>query len=73
MADFASDPHLKGDTPNQTDGGPDHGSTASAPRWVMVFGMVVVVLVLLFVVLHLTGVHSFGGHTPVPSGTQHHP
>ena len=32
------------------------------PRWVYVFGTVVLVLVLLFVILHLTG-HGLGGHT----------
>jgi hypothetical protein len=33
----------------------------STPRWVYVFGIIAVVLVLLFVVLHLTG-HGLGGH-----------
>jgi hypothetical protein len=32
-----------------------------APRWVKVFGIIAIVLVLLFVVLHLSG-HGFGGH-----------
>ena len=32
-----------------------------APRWVKIFGIIAVVLVLAFVVLHLTG-HGFGGH-----------
>ena len=32
-----------------------------APRWVRVFGIIAVVLALLFVVLHLTG-HGFGSH-----------
>ena len=32
-----------------------------APRWVKVSGIVVIVLVLVFVILHLTG-HGFGGH-----------
>ncbi len=34
----------------------------ATPRWVKVFGIVVIVLVLLFVILHLTG-RGFGGHT----------
>ena len=36
--------------------GPAHGSTTSAPRWVYVVGIHAIGLVLLFVVLHLTGV-----------------
>ena len=35
----------------------------ATPRWVKVFGIIVIVLVLLFVILHLTG-RGFGGHTP---------
>lgn len=35
----------------------------ATPRWVWMFGMIVIVLVVLFVVLHLTG-RGFGGHTP---------
>jgi ABC-type transporter Mla subunit MlaD len=34
----------------------------STPRWVYVFGIIALVIVLLFVVLHLTG-HGLGGHT----------
>jgi len=34
---------------------PDRGSNASTPRWVYVSGITVMVLVLLFAVLHLTG------------------
>jgi hypothetical protein len=34
----------------------------STPRWVYVFGIIALVLVLLFVALHLTG-HGLGGHT----------
>jgi hypothetical protein len=33
-----------------------------APRWVYVFGIIFIVLVLAFVILHLTG-HGLGGHT----------
>jgi ABC-type transporter Mla subunit MlaD len=32
------------------------------PRWVYVFGIIALVLVLAFVILHLTG-HGLGGHT----------
>ena len=40
---------------------PDHRSSTGAPRWVKLFGVIAIVLVLLFVVLHLTG-HGFGHH-----------
>ncbi len=35
----------------------------STPRWVKVFGIIAIVLVLLFVIMHLTG-GGLGGHTP---------
>jgi hypothetical protein len=60
MADVPPDPHSKGDT-GET---PRRGSSEeSTPRWVYVFGLIIVVLVLLFVILHLTG-GGLGGHTP---------
>jgi ABC-type transporter Mla subunit MlaD len=34
----------------------------TTPRWVYVFGIIALVLVLAFVILHLTG-HGLGGHT----------
>jgi len=37
-------------------------SPPSTPRWVKVFGIVTLILLLLFVILHLTG-HGLGGHT----------
>jgi hypothetical protein len=41
----------------------DRGSTGGAPRWVSVVGIIAfVVLVLLMVVLHLTGVIGPGTH-----------
>jgi ABC-type transporter Mla subunit MlaD len=51
---------------SQPDAGPNRGSTTGAPRWVKVFGIIFIVLVLVFVILHLTG-NSLGGpgsHTP---------
>lgn len=42
---------------------PDRGSPPSIPRWVKVFGIIFIVLVLVVVVLHLTG-NNFGGHIP---------
>lgn len=40
---------------------PDRESPPPKPLWVKVFGIVGVILVLLFIVLHLTG-NGFGGH-----------
>ena len=40
------------------------------PRWVKVFGIIAIVLVLLLVIIHLTG-HSPVGHTAHPSPTEH--
>jgi hypothetical protein len=38
---------------------PDQESYNKTPRWVKVFGIIGIILVLLFVILHLTG-NSFG-------------
>lgn len=40
---------------------PDRGSPPGTPRWVKVFVIGFIVLVLLFVILHLMGL-GFGGH-----------
>jgi hypothetical protein len=34
---------------------PDPGSPPSTPRWVKVFGIIFIILVLVFAILHLTG------------------
>ncbi len=39
----------------------DRRSAPATPRWVKIFGAIALVLLLVFVVLHLTG-HGFGGH-----------
>jgi hypothetical protein len=52
--------------------GADPDSAAGTPRWVKVFGLVVLALLALFVVLHLAGLggghgpgrHGGGGRTP---------
>ena len=53
------------DSDGETDGG--------TPRWVKVFGIIAIVLILLFIVLHLTG-NSLGGHgnhtPPIEHGGQ---
>jgi hypothetical protein len=54
MADLPPYPGSNGNT------GDDTGST---PRWVKVFGIIALALVLLFVILMLTG-HGPGRHTP---------
>jgi hypothetical protein len=59
MADPPPDPDSSGDT----GGEPDGGSTTGTPRWVYVSGIIAIVLVLLFVVMHLAG-GGLGGHTP---------
>jgi hypothetical protein len=40
-----------------------NGDDTGTPRWVYVFGVIAIVLVLLFVILHLTGV-GFRRHMP---------
>ncbi|WP_206915810.1 hypothetical protein [Alicyclobacillus suci] len=41
---------------------PDHDSPPSMPRWVKVFGVIGLLLILLFVILHLTGHSPFMHH-----------
>lgn len=38
---------------------PDHGTPPSMPRWVKVFGLVLILLIVAVVVIHLTG-NNFG-------------
>ncbi len=45
----------------------DRGSPPSTPRWVKVFGIIALGLILLVIILHLTG-NSFGG--PMGHGMQ---
>ena len=63
MADPPPYPDSNGDTGDDTRVRPDRGSTTGTPRWVKVFGIIALVLVLLFVILHLTG-GGLGRHTP---------
>jgi hypothetical protein len=48
---------------------PDTGDEG-APRWVKVFGIIGIVLVLVFIIMHLAGL-GLGGHTP--AGTEGDP
>lgn len=44
---------------------PGHGSTSGTPRWVKVFGLIALALILLFVISLAAGVrHGPGLHTP---------
>jgi hypothetical protein len=58
-------PYLDSDSDTGDDSreGPDRGSTIGTPRWVKVFGIIFIILVLMFVILHLFG-RGLGGHTP---------
>lgn len=47
---------------------PDSSEYPGAPRWVKVAGIIVLVLVLVFAVVHISG-HGIGNH--MPSGTPH--
>jgi hypothetical protein len=62
------DTHMA-DLPNPNDDndvGPDRGVTPSTPSWVYVFGIIALVVIVLFVILHLTGggFRGHGGHPP---------
>jgi hypothetical protein len=66
-----------GNPPNHSDRGddtdaPDDGSTTDTPRWVKVFGIVALVVVLLIaVMLIMRGGHGPGRHTSsADAGTQ---
>jgi hypothetical protein len=63
------------DLPPNSDRSQDIGTRPGTPRWVKVFGIIVIVLVLLFVISLLAGVRhgpdmhtpsgDAGGHTPI--------
>jgi hypothetical protein len=46
---------------------PDTGDDTGTPRWVRVFGIIGIIVVLLFVILHLTG-GGVGGHRLMEHG-----
>ena len=65
MADRPPSPETRDDTGV----GPSPASTAGTPRWVKVFGVIVIVLVLLVAVLLLTGVGGLHGPARhIPTG-----
>ncbi len=51
---------------SQTHEKPDRVSAPSTPRWVIVFGIIALVLILLFVIMHFTG-NGFGNHMNMPT------
>jgi len=61
MTDHGSHPDSDGDHRVGPRVPARHGSAPSTPRWVRVFGAVVVVLVLVLVVVHLAG-GGMGNH-----------
>ena len=62
MAELPPYPDLGGDPGDDASVEPDLGSTYSTPRWVKVFGIIlIVVLVLLFLIQHLV-FEGMGGH-----------
>jgi len=58
-----ADPPRYPDTDDDTGVGPDRESTTGTPRWVKVFGIIALVVVLLFVILLFTRGPG-GGHGP---------
>jgi len=67
MADPPPYPDSNSDTGDDTRVRPDRGSPPSIPRWVKVFGIIVIVLVLLVGIIVFTGIggqHGPGRHTP---------
>ena len=64
MADLPRYPDKDDNTSDNTSVGPDRSSTYSTPRWVKVFGIIlIVVLVLVFLIQHIV-FEGMGGHMP---------
>ncbi len=72
MADPPPYTDSNSDTGDDTRMRTDRGATTSTPRWVKVFGIIAIVLVFLFVILHLTG-GGLGRHTPSGGPDDHTP
>jgi hypothetical protein len=64
---MADSPDATNDVGNHKDRAAGPGASTSTPRWVKVFGLITLVLLLLFVVVHLAG-GGFGAHTHSGSG-----
>jgi hypothetical protein len=66
MADLPSSPTANPDTSARPGRGSSTRTQPSTPRWVYVFGIVLLVLVVLFVIQHLAG-GGFGPASHMPS------
>jgi hypothetical protein len=55
-----ADPHLASSSDNLVR--PGRRSPPGTPRWVKVFGLISVLVLTLFVILHLAGLVGMGGH-----------
>lgn len=65
-------PDPNGDTGDAPGAGPGRGSTRRTPRWVNVFGIIALVLILLFAAwLLVSGGHGPGRHTPSGDAAGH--
>jgi len=78
MANPPRYPDSKGETGDDTGVGTDRGAPTGTPRWVKVFGIIALVVILLFVFQLVTegpmrpgmpGMHSGGGNAPSSSVT----
>ena len=59
-----ADPSSYPGTGDDTGVGRDRGPTSSAPRWVKVFGIITLILIVLLVIMLLIGGHGPGRHRP---------
>lgn len=64
MADSPLYPGSNGNAGDESGGGSVRGSITGTPRWVKVFGIIVTVLALVFLILHFTGNSPFPSHLP---------
>ncbi len=74
-----AEPPSAPDSTDELGVGPDRESATSTPRWVKVFGVIALVLVVLLAILLLSGGHGpgrhtggAGGHTPPPASVTEH-
>jgi hypothetical protein len=67
MTDQPRHPDSNADTRDDTGVEPDRGKTTGLARWQKVIGIIVLVLILVFVILQVTGVGGgLGDHVPGP-------
>jgi hypothetical protein len=68
-----ADPAANSDAGNNTGAGPYREPPAGTPRWVKVFGLIALVVLVLFVVVLLVGggKHGPGRHSGPPPGITH--